>query len=280
MNTYLKQHPEIFMAKKESHFFATDLNAPHFTKDKDKYLALFSKAGDEKRIGEASVMYLYSRQAASKIKEFCPRARIIIMLRNPVDMMYTLHRHNVYHGSENLIDFEVALNAEKERKKGLRIPKNVRLVEGLFYRELAKYTQQVKRYLDVFGQENVFVVIYDEFKNNTPKVYKRTLQFLEVNDNFQPEFSIINPEKEIRIHSLHRFLKNKKVQSLLDTVISCPIRLFFEKALTRLNTQHASDPQYSMDLNLRRRLQAEFAAEVESLSKLLGRDLTYWTKTV
>ena len=165
MNTYLKQHPEIFMAKKESHFFATDLNAPHFTKDKDKYLALFSKAGDEKRIGEASVMYLYSRQAASKIKEFCPRARIIIMLRNPVDMMYTLHRHNVYHGSENLIDFEVALNAEKERKKGLRIPKNVRLVEGLFYRELAKYTQQVKRYLDVFGQENVFVVIYDEFKN-------------------------------------------------------------------------------------------------------------------
>lgn len=114
MHIYLRQHPEIFMPeKKESHFFGSDLNSQYFIRDREKYLSLFSEAKDVKRIGEASVWYLYSKQAAYEIKEFSPSASIIIMLRNPVDMLYAQHSQFLYNGNENIASFEDALNAEK-----------------------------------------------------------------------------------------------------------------------------------------------------------------------
>jgi hypothetical protein len=91
MYFYLKQHPEIFMPeRKELHFFGSDFFAPHFVRDLKEYLKFFEGADNKKRIGEASVWYLYSKRAAFEIKEFNPDADIIIMLRNPVDMMYSL----------------------------------------------------------------------------------------------------------------------------------------------------------------------------------------------
>jgi hypothetical protein len=91
MYFYLKQHPEIFMPeRKELHFFGSDFFAPHFVRDLKDYLKFFEGADNKKRIGEASPWYLYSKRAAFEIKEFNPDADIIIMLRNPVDMMYSL----------------------------------------------------------------------------------------------------------------------------------------------------------------------------------------------
>ena len=67
MNNYLRQHPQIFMSpRKEAHHFGADLYAPHWARDEAAYLALFAGAGDEKRIGEASVWYLLSQHAAGE----------------------------------------------------------------------------------------------------------------------------------------------------------------------------------------------------------------------
>src|SRR3990172_12275584 len=178
MYMYLKQHPEIFMPeKKESHFFSTDLKSPMFIRDKEIYLSLFSGAKDEKRVGEASVWYLYSKNAASEIKEFSPSASIIIMLRNPVDMLYSQHSQFLYNCNENISSFEEALNAEEDRRRGLRIPPGVHFVESLFYRETVQYTEQVERYFNIFGRENVHIIIYDDFRNNTANVYRESLRF-------------------------------------------------------------------------------------------------------
>src|SRR5438093_1590857 len=88
--TYLRQHPDLFLPEnKEPHFFGSDLYHPGFVRNLDEYLSLFLEAGNKKRAGEASVWYLYSRNAAAEIMAFCPSARIIAMLRNPVDMMYS-----------------------------------------------------------------------------------------------------------------------------------------------------------------------------------------------
>jgi len=281
MYYYLKQHPEIFMPqRKEPHFFGTDLEAPYpyFIREKREYLSLFSEAQDEKRVGEASVWYLYSKLAAAEIKEFCPSASIIIMLRNPVDMIYSLHSQRVYSGNEDITDFEAALDAEEERKQGLRIPKGVNLVEGLFYREVAKYTPQVQRYLDVFGRENVHVIIFDDFKSDTPRIYRDTCQFLGVDPDFQPEFQVINLNKRIYSFTLHKFLQNppRTIVSLSRRLVPRPLRHGLIRGLNRVNIRYAPRPR--MDPELRRRLQAEFAPEVERLSKLLDRDLTYWCK--
>lgn len=279
MHIYLRQHPEIFMPeKKESHFFGSDLNSQYFIRDRGKYLSLFSEAKDVKRIGEASVWYLYSKQAAYEIKEFSPSASIIIMLRNPVDMLYAQHSQFLYNGNENIASFEDALNAEKDRMAGLRIPPNVHFVESLFYRETAKYTEQVRRYLRVFGRENVYVIIYDDFKNNTEKTYRETLCFLDVTEDFQPEFKVINTNKRLRSENLRNFLQNPPaiLKSLGKALIPHMIYHKLVGKLRFLNIQY--EPRQPMDAELRSRLQAEFVPEVEQLSELLGRDLTHWCK--
>ncbi len=114
MYDYLKQHPEIFMPeRKEPNFFGTDLGlSPYFIRDEKEYLSLFSGARNEKRVGEASVLYLFSKLAATEIKECNPAASIIIMLRNPVDMIHSLHSQYVYNGWEDIVEFEAALDSE------------------------------------------------------------------------------------------------------------------------------------------------------------------------
>ena len=114
---YLSQHPDIFMARKEMHFFGADLRfAPHFyRRDEAEYLAQFAARNNQRRVGEASVWHLFSKTAAAEIKAFSPEARIIVMLREPVEMMYSLFHYFRFDGNENLPTFEAALNAELSR---------------------------------------------------------------------------------------------------------------------------------------------------------------------
>lgn len=280
MCAYLRQHPEIFMpGKKESHFFGTDLNSPRFIRDREIYLSLFSWAKDEKRVGESSVWYLYSKKAASEIKEFSPPASIIIMLRNPVDMLYSQHSQFLYNGNEDIACFEEAINAEDDRKRGLRIPPGVHFIESLFYRETVKYTEQVRRYYDVFGRENVHVIIYDDFKMDTVNVYRENLRFLGVRGDFQPEFRTINPNKRVRSNILRNLLQNPPQIARVfgKFFMTHTLHQRFVKKLTSFNMKYETRPP--MGTELRKRLQAEFALEIEQLSELLRRDLTHWCKT-
>ena len=278
MQDYLSQHPEIFMPEmKEAHFFGADLDAPLYIRDEKKYLSLFAKVRDEKRVGEASVYYLYSKKAASEIKAFSPSANIIVMLRNPVDMMYSLHSQRTYNGNEDILDFEAALDAEEDRKKGLRLPKDRHLLAGLFYREVGKYSDQIQRYIDVFGREKIKVIIFDEFKRSTAQVYKETCQFLDVDPAFDPIIRVINSNKGVRSVTYRNLIFRP---SLLRTVArrvvpDVPRRRIF-KTLERLNLKYEQRPP--MNPQLRQRLTAEFKPEVERLSKLLDRDLTYWSR--
>ena len=201
MVEYLSQHPDIFMpeertttGKKELHFFGADLGSLAIPQNEKQYLKFFAKATTEKKIGEASTGYLYSRDAAREIFEFNPSSQIIIMLRNPTDMLYSLHSQKLYNGTENIRNFEEALDAEEDRRKGRRIPRLCRFPKGLLYTEVVKYTEQVERYMEVFGREKVMVIIFDDFVSDTAGVYKETLEFLGVDANFSlPTYQTFNP---------------------------------------------------------------------------------------
>jgi hypothetical protein len=277
MNDYLQAHPEIFVpAKKEIHFFGTDLafrTGRQLTEA--EYLSYFALAQDEKRLGEASVWYLYSQQAAAEIKAFSPAARIIIMLRNPVDMMYSLHSQRLYNGRETISDFAKALATEAMHGRKEWDRKGALNAVGFSYREAATYTPQVQRYFDVFGREQVQVIIFDDFARATPEVYRQTCEFLQVDSQFQPEFRIVNANKGVHSAALRSFLRYPPglVRWLLK-LLDRPARQGFKGWLRRLNTRYESRPP--MDPGLRRQLQAEFAPEVEQLRALLGRDLTLW----
>src|SRR5687767_7533385 len=119
---------------KEPHYFCTDFYKPSGLTE-DQYLELFAPAKSEKRIGEGSTWYIYSEEARKGIKAFDPDARIIIMLRDPVAMMYSLHAQRLWLARENIQDFEEALDAESDRKEGRRLPRYPFPVQLLFYRD-------------------------------------------------------------------------------------------------------------------------------------------------
>lgn len=278
MNEYLRQHPQIFMpSRKDISFFGADLQIREPRFSNESYLSLFRKANDAERVGETSVWYLYSRTAAEEIKCFSPTADIIVMLRNPVDMLYALHSQFLFDFNEDIVDFETALNAEEMRKRGEGIPRLAHLIEGLYYRETVKYSEQIERYFDVFGREKVHIILFDDLKSDVLRTYKDTLSFLCVSTSFCPVFRIINRNKAIRSRRLQEFLVAppplfvKIASSVIPTDLQG--RLMFK--LKRMNSYHKK--RLPLDPAFRRRLQAEFQAEVSRLSQLLGRDLSSWS---
>jgi hypothetical protein len=281
LHTYLGEHPEIFMsAEKEPHFFSTDVPSSEFTRDEQKYLSLFAGARHEKRVGEASVFYLCSQRAATEIHAFCPSASIIIMLRDPIEMMYSLHRRHLFVGAETVGDFRAALAAEEERKRGGRLPPKPYPVQPLLYREMATYTPQVRRYLDVFGWRQVHVIIFDEFTSDTARVYRETCEFLGVSPDFRPEFPVVNADQRLRSKTLRNVLLSPPtslVRGLARAVVPRPFRHRLYSGLKSFAVVDAQRPP--LDAQLRRQLQAEFAPEVEQLSALLKRDLRHWCQT-
>ena len=297
MYHYLKQHPDIYMPdeEKEPHFFSTDFNIPGYAtyQDEQRYLSLFDKAATESRIGEASVWYLYSTQAAQNIAQFNPDAHIIIMLRNPADMLYSLHSQRYLATDETIQDFAEALAAEQQRKAGKLPGLNLRRdtfapSQALFYTEVAAYTKQVKRYFDIFGRKQVKVIIFDDFKSDTPDIYKQTLQFLEVSSNFAPIFEVINANVVAKNITLRRLLKQAPqgysvVRHIARQVIPISVRKPINNGIRSMKNRIQSmnletKPRPPLDPSLRKQLNQKFLPEIEKLSELLDRDLTHWCR--
>src|SRR5262245_31385392 len=121
MFRYLSRHPEIYLPdRKEMHFFGSDLRfGPQFyRRNMENYLAEFASRNGELRAGEASVWYLFSKTAADEIRDFNPAASILIMLRQPAEMLHSLYYMFRYDRNEHLSTFEEALDAEPARKAG------------------------------------------------------------------------------------------------------------------------------------------------------------------
>jgi hypothetical protein len=279
MNSYLLRHPEVFMATKELHYFCDDLfNPPLHKRDLAWYLTQFSKAGEKRLLGEASVFYLSSDHAAERIKEFEPRAKILIHVRNPADLLVSYHSEMLFHGYEDIEDIEEALEAEGPRRKGRNIPAGCPVPRMLNYSEITRLTSQIEHFLAIFDRENVLINIFDDLVANPSDTYRRTLAFLGADTSFTTTFEIINSNKITRSRLLGSFLRNTplSVRQAARRVLSQPVREALRRTLWRINTRFI--PRLAPKPEVLSNLKGRFAGEVEQLSKLLGRDLTAWSR--
>ena len=284
MASYLGQHPEIFFSTpKEPIFFGRDLQHAWRLEGLDRYLDLFATAGDARYVGEGTVWYLYSRNAAEEIRAFSPGAKIIVMLRNPIDVIYSLHGQFLFSGNEDRASFEQALAVEPRRRRGGAIPRAAHFPAGLLYSDVVRYREQIERFAQVFGRENVEVVIYDDFAKAPQATYHRVLEFLGVATDHQPEYAVVNSARVIRSVALHQWLIKPPVD------VWNPGRWLPEGRLAHAlqwRAQTLRGRLYDMNLQQRKRpgmrpetrarLKRELAPEVEGLSRLLDRDLTGW----
>lgn len=275
---YLKEHPQIFMPKKELYFFGKDFTFREKRAELAYYLSLFTPAQAHQITGEASVWYLYSKTAAEEIKTFNKEAKIIIMLRHPVDMLYSLHSQQLYAGNEDIEVFENALAAEGKRRRGKHIPPYLGCpYEALYYSEVGKYSQQVKRYVEVFGEEKVHIIWFDEFINNTAQVYENTLKFLEVTTDFKPTLAKVNPNKKVRHQGFRNLLKQRPSWLLKTGKILLPSQKIRQQIISKLwawNTTYTE--RQPMKEETRTFLQVAFQEDIKRLASLTKKDLTHW----
>lgn len=285
MSDYLSTHPEVFMGRKEMHFFGRDLRfAPQFYRRNEReYLAEFDGANSHQLIGEASVWYLFSETAASEIKAFNSEARILVMLREPVEILHSLFHAFRYDGNEPLRTFEEALDAEPDRLVGRRIGRQTYFAQGLVYHEAARFASQLQRYFDVFGRERVQVVLFEDLTADPAAVYREVLDFLDVDPSHTlEEFRKFNPSKTVRRPALRAILNDSAVRSALLAIRPAMPRGVFnafhriEEALNRYNSVPDQRPPLAKELRLQ--LRRDFTPEIERLGELLGRDLTHWNR--
>ncbi len=280
MYSYLRKHPDLYLPeRKELRFFGSDLeirDRPSLTSD--EYLDYFRDARPTQRIGTAYVWYLYSRNAAREIAEFAPEARIIAMLRNPIEMLHALHGEHLSNGNEEIEDFTDALDAEADRRDGKRIPPHAHLPQALWYSTVARYTDQLERYVAAFGRERLHVILYDDFAADTPGTYARTLRFLGVRDDLRPaSFDVVNASKRIRSEGFRHFLSRPPEfpRRIIRRTVPGPLRRTLYERAKALNVRAAL--RRPMAQETRERLTRQFNEEVERLSAFLDRDITQWT---
>lgn len=277
--TWLRQHPEIFMPeRKEPNFFCSDLEISRAIRDEDAYLALFAPARDEKRLGEASVWNLFSRRAAGAIRAFNEAASIIIMLRSPVEMLYSLHGQRFFSGYEADPDFATALERGRS-SNGCALFEASGLLEAPFCRELGLYAEQVERYLETFGEERVQVIVYDDLQADPRGAYQATLRFLGVDPSFVPALSRVNAGVRVRMPFLHRLVRTppRPIRFAARALVPRLTRQRLAARITAANSGTGVRPP--LPAGLRRSLQDQFAPDVARLGALLGRDLGHWVRS-
>jgi hypothetical protein len=284
----LRQHPQIFMANpKEPNFLANDLR-PRFRppalarqpETLDDYLALFATASASQCVGEASVTtYLRSRVAANNIRTLAPRARIIVILREPASLLYSLYLQLRATQDESARSFRRALELEAARRDGRRIPRSASRPQLLLYSEYVRYVEQLSRYHAAFAAEQVLTLIYDDFLRDNAGTIRRVLGFLGVDEDLP--IAPIEANRAVWLRS--RQLNNLVValstgRGPVYGALKAGVRAVTTPALRRSMSAIAwRRLMYSVPRPLDPRLAAElrrrFKPDVEALSNHLGRDL-------
>jgi hypothetical protein len=283
LHYYLSQHPDIFMTViKEPNYFALDfreesdrfhgkkLYFPYRTRD--QYLRLYRNWGYEKIAGEATATNLCSRVSAENIHRFNPRAKIIMLFREPVDFLYSFHSAAQFALGEHYKNFERALLAENRRRKGEDLSKRVINPSWLFYSEFIKYAEQVSRYLTYFNRDQIKTIIFDEFKADALGAYRDILTFLNVDCDFTPSLDIVNPNKQITWPTFKKYTLDspyfrKALRMLFSDDTYAWLKNFYKTKIVKYEVR----PKLEDDI--RERWMRKIKPEVENFNNLLKTDL-------
>lgn len=253
----LQEHPDICMCdEKEPSIFARDFleesvmyhgkNIFCHCTTIEEYLKLFN-CRDEKIVGEGSTHYLYSKVAAKEIHDFNPQAKIIIMLREPVDFMHALHSQQVAEMREDVEDFEEALKLEEPRKRGEHLPKTNRCPSYHFYKTRTDYLTHIKRFLQHFPKEQILVIIFEDFKKDNLQYLKRIAAFLGIDANYVPGAKVVNKNKTVRFKPVYRIFQSQGLKTFFRNSLKAKtyfkIKGFIDRIFFRTEKRKPISPE-------------------------------------
>jgi hypothetical protein len=288
----LSEHPQIFMSDiKEPWYFGRELRSrlpkastrsrPNTLED---YLSLFADAAPDQIIGEASPQYIRSERAAGEIAELCPQARIVALLREPAAFLRSLHLQLVATHIEDETDFARALELEPQRRAGRRIPRLSVSPQSLLYSDHVRYVDQLKRLYEAFPEDQVLVLVYEDFRRENQAVLRQVMRFLGVEENvdIEPvETTKLEAVRSLRLHQLRRRIRSARLHpaakgGLARTIDAIPGPLS-SRSISAAFRRVAYRPQQPPDERLSAELRRRYRHEVVALSEFLDRDLvSFW----
>lgn len=280
---YLEQHPQVYMSPvKETNFFALeggkadfrDPSAPErinswSVTDLQDYEALFDRASDELALGEASPLYLYDGRAPGAIRRHVPDARLIAVLRDPAERAHSAFTHLVRDGLEPHADFGRAL-AEEDR----RVADHWSWI--WHYKRMGFYHEQLKRYFDIFDEEQITVYLYEDLRSDPMGVVADIFGRLGVDPRFRPDTSVrFNRSGIPKSKALHSFLmRSSPLKAPFKRLVPTKLR---KRLVADLRNRNLREPP-RLSPEMRLRLNEAYREDILGLQDLIQRDLTGWLK--
>jgi hypothetical protein len=270
---YLAEHPAVFMSPvKETNYFAYGLDAggqlvygdPDVhrfpVKSLGEYEQLFANVGRAAAVGEASPIYLECPQAAGRIRERLPAARILCSLRQPVERAYS--------------DYLMYL-----RRRGRRFDPARELTATAGWArpdsrwmQVSRYAQQLERYFEAFPREQIHVLLIDDFKPSPLRAVQDVYRFVHVDPAFAPDFDTPHAPGGMPASTmLEGFFTSGAIVSAVKPWV--PLRA--ANWIRRLRTRNMRKPP-TLPPALKQELTAHFRDDIAKTSQLIGRSLAHW----
>jgi hypothetical protein len=292
---HLAQHPDIYMSPiKEPCYFSLELRAENFAPrqkpharriqretheylrgpmDKpisggivtewEDYLRLFAAAGRQHAVGEASVSYMVSETAAAAIAARIPQAKIIMVLRSPVERAFSQYLQGVSGGhiASSFHEFVRACLRHSDEGFGVHRP----------FLEAGFYAAQVQRFFDHFPRSHIAIWIYEESRTNPREFLRQIFRFLDVDDGFVPDVSTRHNEPRVpRIRTSAKPLRWARMTEFARKVVPLPVRVAVRNTVYRpLGSVRIGAADRALMLDF-------YRSDIHKLEGILGRDLGAW----
>ena len=269
---YLNEHPKISMSSvKEPNYFSheeLENQKLYYKSNKinslDNYHNLFLTREANLIYGEASVSYLFYKNVPEKIKTYNKNAKIIILLRNPIERAFS---HYLMDARLGLISesFESVVDSFETTDKN-----------KLFYQqyiELGKYYNQISNYKRLFNDKNILIIDYEDFKNKTSLYVSNVFDFLQIDTSFKPNLDLThNTFRKPKFTFIEKLYSNHSIRCLINQLIPSK----FKNYINQMVYDKKDKPILSQDL--RERLKSIFKNDVNKLSNMLNKDFSKWIR--
>jgi hypothetical protein len=292
---YLRQHPDVYMSPiKEPNHFSTDIQPEDFSAEykiyeksknlniekyvngdmseeqwgayvtkREHYLKLFKLVKNQKRIGEISNSYMYSTQAAANIFREFADMKIVMILRQPAERAYSHYMANLRDGRTTLPFREEVLHDDAKAKHGWSI-------SHLYY-ELGLYSEQIKRFTDIFPAQQIKIFLFDDLKKDNKSLVKELFEFLDLRTDTPIQFDEkFNEARVPKNPGLIKFitqigLKRKIFRALPSSWQKKTKDAFFKEG--KAPKMSAEDRAW---------MSSRYHQDIQQLEKLIQRDLKHW----
>ena len=288
LHHYLDQHPGIMMPEIKEPWFFSFLNKPpsytspgklnNLVSTLDDYVKLFDNASPDQKVGEASPSNLYTYQdSINNIQSIYPtenlaNLKIIISLRAPVRRALSQYWTFTRKAQETLSFDEAIDNSVISH----RLNNNWNIFYD--YVGFGRYYEQVKAYLDAFGEDRVLILLYDDIQDDATNVCRTIFDFIGVDPDFRPD--VERQHNRFSGETSQRWLPRvlRSTNPVKKILASCIPKNIRKSILRSLGKRFLKRPAMPDELKLK--LKDLYSEDITRLEKLIHRDLGYWKNDI